>query len=153
MDYFSRLAITITARWKNLLSVLKAYFKRLLSPVYLFPIKLLTYSTYYLVKFLFQLIAAFLGLIFDCIKFPFKSLKNFLKSIVYIAISVYLFFSILVIGDYITRQYGSWNKIFCGTGVSAKLKKSVVRIVGEKSEGSGFFITDNQVLTNFHVIV
>ncbi len=130
----------------------KAYIKHLLFPLYLFPIKLLTYSFYYLVKFVFKLITAFLGLIFDCIKFPFKSLKNFLKSIVYVAIFVYLFFSILVIGDYIERQYGSWNKIFCGTGVSAKLKKSVVRVVGGNMEGSGFFIAENQILTNFHVI-
>jgi len=152
MDYFSKLAITITARWKNLLSVLKAYFKRLLFPIYLFPIKLLTYSTYYFLKFLIKLLFASLGLIIDCIIFPFKSLKNFLKSLVYLIVAVYLFFSLLVIGDYMTRQYGSWAKFFCGAGVSDKLKKSVVRIVGGNMEGSGFFINENQVLTNFHVI-
>ena len=152
MDYFSRLAITITARWKNLLSVLKAYFKRLLFPIYLFPIKLLTYSTYYFLKFLIKLLFASLGLIIDCIIFPFKSLKNFLKSLVYLIVAVYLFFSLLVIGDYMTRQYGSWAMFFCGAGVSDKLKKSVVRIVGGNMEGSGFFISENQVLTNFHVI-
>ena len=32
------------------------------------------------------------------------------------------------------------------------MKKSVVRIVGTYSEGSGFFIKPNQVVTNFHVI-
>jgi len=152
MDYFSRLAITITARWKNLLSVLKAYFKRLLFPIYLFPTKLLTYSTYYFLKFLIKLLFALVGLIIDCIIFPFKSLKNFLKSLVYLIVAVYLFFSLLVIGDYMTRQYGSWAKFFCGAGVSDKLKKSVVRIVGGNMEGSGFFISENQVLTNFHVI-
>jgi len=152
MDYFSRLAITITARWKNLLSVLKAYFKRLLFPIYLFPIKLLTYSTYYFLKFLIKLLFALVGLIIDCIIFPFKSLKNFLKSLVYLIVAVYFFFSLLVIGDYMTRQYGSWAKFFCGAGVSDKLKKSVVRIVGGEAEGSGFFVNENQVLTNFHVI-
>ena len=51
-----------------------------------------------------------------------------------------------------TRQYGDWDKFFCGARISAKLKKSVVRIVGGNSEGSGFFVTDNQIITNFHVI-
>lgn len=132
---------------------LRGYIKHLLFPLYLFPIKLITYSFYYLLKFLFKLIAAFLGLIFDCIKFPFKSLKNFLKSIVYIAVFVYLFFSLLVIADYLNRNYGQWNKFWCSErSVQIKLKKSVVRIVGGEGEGSGFFVNENQVLTNFHVI-
>ena len=32
------------------------------------------------------------------------------------------------------------------------LKKSVARVVGGYSEGSGFFGADNQILTSFHVI-
>ena len=32
------------------------------------------------------------------------------------------------------------------------MKRSVVRVVGGLSEGSGFFVSDNQILTNFHVI-
>jgi len=32
------------------------------------------------------------------------------------------------------------------------LKKSVARVVGGYSEGSGFFVADNQILTSFHVI-
>jgi len=131
----------------------KAYIKHFLFPLYLFPIKLITYSFYYLLKFLFKLIAAFLGLIFDCIRYPFKSLKNFLKSIVYIAVIVYLFFSLLVIADYLNRNYGQWNKFWCSErSVQTRLKKSVVRIVGGEGEGSGFFVNENQVLTNFHVI-
>jgi len=152
LGFFDKLANKIKTKWKSSLSKFKAYFKKLLLPLYLFPIKFVTYTLYYLIKFLIKLIVAILGLIFDCIKFPFKSLKNFLKSIVYIVVIIYLFFSLLVIGDYIIKQYGSFNKIFCGSGTSAKLKKSVVRIVGENSEGSGFFVSDNQVLTNFHVI-
>ena len=37
-------------------------------------------------------------------------------------------------------------------GTQENLKKSVVRIVSGYSEGTDFFISDNQVLTNFHVI-
>ena len=139
--------------FENLLIRFKVYIKKLLFPLYLFPLKLLTYSFYYLLKFVFKLIAAFLELIFDCIKYPFASLKNFLKSIVYIAIFVYLFFSLMVIADYLNRNYGQWGKFWCGgRSVQARLKKSVVRIVGGNMEGSGFFINENQVLTNFHVI-
>ena len=131
----------------------KAYIKHLLFPLYLFPLKLVTYSFYYFLRFVFKLVIAFVGLIFDCIKFPFKSLKNFLKSIVYIGIVTYLFFSLLVIADYLNRNDGEWNKFWCSERtVSSRLKNSVVRIVGSDSEGSGFFISENQVLTNFHVI-
>lgn len=142
----------VSNKIKKSLTALQVYFRRLLFPIWLFPIKLITYSSYYIVKFIFKLILTILGLILDCIVFPFKSLKNFLKSIVYVVVIVYLFFSLLVIGDYLQKQYGSFNKIFCGSEVNSKLKKSVVRIEGSYGEGSGFFINDNQVLTNFHVI-
>jgi len=152
MDYFDKLASNIKTRWKNLKSGLKAYFKRLLFPLYLFPIKLLSYTAYYLVKLLIKLILAFLGLIIDCMVFPFKSLKNFLKSIVILAIGLYLVASLFVIGDYLTKQYGWWGKFLCSIGIREELQNSVVRIVGGYSEGSGFFVADNQIITNFHVI-
>lgn len=44
------------------------------------------------------------------------------------------------------------EKLFCGTGVNEKLKSSVVRIIGGLGEGSGFFISPTEVVTNFHVI-
>jgi len=149
---FEKLANNIKSRFKNITQRLKAYFKKLLFPLYLFPIKFITYTLYYLIKFLIKLTITIFGLIFDCIKFPFKSLKNFLKAIVYVIVIVYLFFSLLVIGDYLSKQYGTLNKIFCGSSTTIKLKKSVVRIEGSYGEGSGFFISENQVLTNFHVI-
>jgi len=154
MDYFNVLATKIKLKWVNASTRLKAYFKRLLFPIYLFPIKFITYTVFYLIKFLIKFILAFLGLVLDCIVFPFKSLKNFLKSIVIVLIAGYLILTFFVIADYLKRQYGGLEKTFCAFGYPAnqKLQNSVVRIVGGYSEGSGFFISDNQVLTNFHVI-
>ena len=130
----------------------KEYVKRLLFPIYFFPIKLVTYSFYYFIKFLIKLVIAFIGLIIDCFVFPFKSLKNFLKSLFILAVVIYMAASLFVIIDYLNKQYGWWGKFLCSIGVKDKLQESVVRIVGGYSEGSGFFIAPNQVITNFHVI-
>lgn len=134
--------------WKNF----KSYIKKLLFPLWLFPIKLLTYSTYYFLKFIFKLFITILSLIWDFLTFPFRSLKNFIKSIIYIFIIIYFFFSLLVIVDYANRQYVNFDKIWCGSDTKFKLQKSVTRIIGGYGEGSGFFITPSQVVTNFHVI-
>lgn len=149
---FEKLADKIKLRWKNLTSRFVAYIKRLLFPLYLFPIKLLTYTAYYVVKLLIKTVFALIKIIFECIIFPFKSLKNLLKSIFVIILVIYLFASLFVIVDYLTNQYGVWSKFFCSFGVYPKLRSSVVRVVGGNGEGSGFFIAENQVLTNFHVI-
>lgn len=61
-------------------------------------------------------------------------------------------FFLLLIFDYLSREYGSLDKIFCGAGVKDKLRSSVVRIIGGYGEGSGFFISPTEVVTNFHVI-
>ncbi len=63
-----------------------------------------------------------------------------------------MFVSLFVIGDYLTKEYGWWGKFLCSVGAKDRVQSSVVRIVGGYSEGSGFFIADNQILTNFHVI-
>ncbi|MBI2008572.1 trypsin-like peptidase domain-containing protein [Candidatus Amesbacteria bacterium] len=131
---------------------LRAYFRRLLFPLYLFPVKLATYSAYYVVKFLIRLLLAFMGLVLDCLVYPFKSLKNLLKSIFIAGLFLYLMASLFVIADYLTNQYGYIGKFLCSFGVRDKMTGSVVRVVGGYSEGTGFFITPNQVLTNFHVI-
>lgn len=151
---FDSLAKGIKLRFGNLVTGIKSYFKKLLFPLYLFPIKLLTYTTFYLIKFLIKLIFAIIGLIIDCIVYPFKSLKNLLKSVVFVIIAIYLCLTFFVIADYLKREYGGLEKTLCAFGypVNKKLQDSVVRIVGGYSEGSGFFISDNQVLTNFHVI-
>lgn len=149
---FEGLANQIKSRWKKLVTGLQAYFKKLLFPVYFFPIKLATYTAYYLVKFLIRFIFAFIGLIWEAIIFPFKSLKNFLKSVFVFGIFIYLVASLFVIADYLRTQYGYYGKFLCSFDTKKKLQGSVVRIVGGYSEGSGFFIAENQILTNFHVI-
>ena len=103
---FDRLAKKIKERSSTLLKGLGAYFKRLLFPLYLFPIKLVTYTAYYLVKFLIKFIFALISLVFETIIFPFKSLKNLLKSVFVLGIFLYLLASFLVIADYLKKQYG-----------------------------------------------
>src|SRR3990167_7255805 len=149
---FDRLAKRIKERFSSLTKRFCAYFKRLLFPLYLFPIKLVTYTAYYLVKFLIKFIFAFIGLIFETIIFPFKSLKNFLKSIFILGVFIYLLASVFVIADYLKNQYGWYGKFLCSVGIRNKIQGSVVRVVGGYSEGTGFFIAPNQVITNFHVI-
>lgn len=157
MDPFEKLANEIKSFVRKSLLKIKAYFKRLLFPLYLFPLKLITYTIYYLIKFIIKFILAFLSLILETIIFPFRSLKNFLKAIFILVIFIYLFFSLLVIIDYIYREHGGFLTMgfWCSLlrqNPEKKLRESVLRIVGGYSEGSGFFITENQVLTNFHVI-
>ena len=152
MDLFDELATKIKAQKTRLVTSIREYFKRLLFPLYLFPIKLVTYTAYYAVKFLIKFIIALIGLIFETIIFPFKSLKNLLKSVFVLGIFLYLLASFLVIADYLKNQYGQFGKFFCSYEAKSKLQNSVVRVVGGYSEGSGFFISPNQVLTNFHVI-
>lgn len=131
---------------------LKAYFKKLLFPIYLFPIKLITYTAYYVVKFLIKFVIAIIKIIIDSIIYPFRSLKNFLKSLFIVGVTVYMVASLLVISDYLATQYGYIGKFLCSFGVKEKMLASVVRVVGGYSEGTGFFVAPDQVITNFHVI-
>lgn len=138
-------------KW-NWVKRMTTFVEKLMNPIYLFPIKLITYSIYYLIKLIIYLLIEFIKIIIDLICYPFKSLKNFLKSLFIVGLILYVAASMFVIVDYVNTHYGYYQKFLCSAGTSQKLKKSVVRIVGSYSEGTGFFITNNQVLTNFHVI-
>ncbi|MBU0569179.1 serine protease [Patescibacteria group bacterium] len=142
----------IDKKIKEVLARFKAYIKRLLFPLYLFPIKIFTYSIYYTIRFIFRLIFSFIKIIFETIIYPFRGLKNLIKSVLVLVLTVYVIASLFVILDYLRTQYGYYGKFLCSIGVRDTMQNSVVRIVGGYSEGSGFFISNNQVLTNFHVI-
>ena len=149
---FDRLVKKIKDNLGKFLKGLGAYFKRLLFPWYLFPIKLFTYSAYYLVKFSIKLVIALIKIIIDSIIYSLRSFKNFLKSIFILGVFIYMFASLFVIADYLRTQYGWYGKFLCSMGTRSTIQNSVVRVVGGYSEGSGFFIAPDQVITNFHVI-
>lgn len=88
----------------------------------------------------------------DTILYPFRSFRNYLKSLFVIGVISYIFISFFIITDYVRTQYGSYEKYFCSIGTNDIIKDSVIRIVGGYSEGTGFFISPDQVITNFHVI-
>jgi len=152
MDYFEKASNKLKVRWRSLTKRLRAYFKRLLFPLRYFPLKLVTYSAYYLVKFAFLMLFSFIKIIFEIVLFPFKSLKNVLKSLFIIGLLMYMIASLFVTADYLRTQYGYYGKFLCSFEAKERLRNSVVRIVGGYSEGTGFFISKNQIVTNFHVI-
>lgn len=131
---------------------LRTYFRRLLFPLYLFPLKLLTYSLYYLLRALGRLTWSLLLILFDMLVYPFLSLRNALKSLCLLALLVYIALSLLVISDYLVKEYPNLSKLMCANILAKhKIPDNIVRVVAYGS-GSGFFISPNQVMTNYHVI-
>lgn len=149
---FDALSKKIQSKAKRLTARFWAYLKRLLFPLYLFPIKLLTYTAYYIVIFSIKFIWALIRIFFETIIYPFRGLKNFLKSVFVVGVVLYMVASLFVIADYLRNQYGWYGKFFCAIGIRDEVQGKVVRVVGGYSEGTGFFIAPNQVITNFHVI-
>lgn len=50
-------------------------------------------------------------------------------------------------------SYNGYNKFFCSYQDTKKtIAPKVVRVIGSYSEGSGFFVWDNMVITNRHVV-
>ena len=148
-----RLLLTqVKSKLKSWKLRLIAYIKRLLFPIYFFPIKLFTYSTYYFIKFLIKTIVQLIKLIWFCLRWPFRSWSNLFKFLFWGTIFTYFAFTEYRFGILVER-YGGYNKFFCSEWLTTKkLQKSVVRVVGGYSEGSGFFVSGDEVLTNFHVI-
>ena len=145
---FTRIKTAVKIR----LQKMKKFLTKLIYPIYFFPFKLISYSLYYLTKLIIRFIISILRIILDAIVFPFRSLRNFLKSVFIILLVAYILVSLIVMADYIKSNYGRYSKFLCAPNLNEKLRHSVVRVVGGYSEGSGFFISDHEILTNFHVI-
>lgn len=131
---------------------LKRYVSRLIFPVYLFPVKLVTYSLYYGALVMIRAVLKFLRFLLFLLTWPFRSKRNFAKTAFWALVFAYFAFTEIRFLS-LTERYGGYGKFFCSEWFTTKkLKSSVVRVVGGFSEGSGFFVSGDQVLTSFHVI-
>lgn len=100
----------------------------------------------------FGLLKRILKGFFSLLFFPFRSIKNLLKTFLWSVVICYGVFSFIIMDDYIKTEYSTWDNYFCAIKDTSTISDKVVRVVGGYTEGSGFFITPNQVITNFHVI-
>jgi len=89
------------------------------------------------------------------LKFPAKLIKGLLSHFNLVAVILLAFFLFRIEGRLtnIEKRFGGTEKLKCSEEeVQKKMQKSVVRIIGSLSEGSGFPISENEIITNFHVI-
>lgn len=100
-----------------------------------------------------RFIVSFFVVVFEFIIYPFRSLRHFWRSMFVVTILSIFFVMIAYNLAFIHNTFGL-SSMLCYFSHSEEdsPKGKVVRIVGEWSEGSGFFIYPNKVITNFHVI-
>lgn len=83
-------------------------------------------------------------------------LRLIFKKPQYFMFSFFLLLSFVYVFTVEYRQYGQLNgyqKFFCSyQKTKDTVSPKVVRIIGSNSEGSGFFISENMVITNRHVV-
>lgn len=152
IDFFVLTKARLKRKIKNHIEKEKAFLKKLIFPLKLFPIKLIFYLFYYLIKTSWAIFVWLIKSFFRAIIWPFRKWSNFFKTILWFIFIIYIFFSLLVIADYLTTNYGHYSKFLCNVGLKEELENKVVRIIGDYGEGSGFFKAPKQVVTAFHVI-
>jgi len=151
-DLFDRTLDRIGAKIRDKWLGYIRYVRKLVFPVYLFPFKLVTYSLYYVLRLIVSFFGAILGMIRDVIVYPFTGMRQFLRFTGSLVLAAYIFLSLFVITDYLTKEYGYVGKFICSFGSRRPADHAVVRIIGAQSEGTGFFFEPNRIITNFHVI-
>jgi len=156
MDIFEKLSVKIHKKRILIIRALKDHIeeeklilRKFIFPIYLLPVKFFTYGTYYIVKFIFTLLWKILRFLIRVMIYPFKKFSNLLRSIALLSAIAYFLLLNATILLVITEYSGNISKFFC---LSKYVEEKVVRIVGGYSQGSGFFIEPNKVVTNFHVI-
>lgn len=97
---------------KELFNNIKNYVKKLITPWYLTPVKLISYTIFYIFKFILKFLIALFSLIIETIIYPFRSLKNFIKSIFYLAMLALLLFVGIVANDYIKADMATTQDFF-----------------------------------------
>ena len=152
IDWIILVKARIRRRLIRIFEAIKAYVKRFLFPLYLFPIKIITYTTFYLIRFFVSLLIRAFKINRYLVRWPFRSWGNFGKFLLWTGVFLYFAFTEIRFSSLVER-YGGYSKFFCSEWITNRnLKNSVVRIVGGLGEGSGFFVANNHVLTSFHVI-
>lgn len=96
--------------------------------------------------------------------FFYRNIKKSLREHPLIIVNLLLFLGLLIVGirqekefnmrlETLEARFGGREKLACSeSDLQNKLKESVVRIIGSFGEGSGFPISGNRFITNFHVI-
>lgn len=104
-------------------------------------------------RFVFGLIIGFFAVLLEIIVYPFRSFRHFWRAVFASIVFAIISFSLVFNLSYVYDTYGLNNAMcfFTNSEENSPTKK-VVRIIGDYSEGSGFFINDNNVITNYHVI-
>ncbi len=115
---------------------------RLIAKILLFPF-----------RFVFGLIFGFFAVLLEILIYPFRSFRHFWRAVFASIVFAIISFSLIFNLSYVYDTYGLNNAIcfFTNSEENSPAKK-VVRVIGDYSEGSGFFINDNSVITNYHVI-